>query len=63
MPRAAITELGGDCPGLVLAAQAATALIADDANGGNSGVAIVGRASLAAGGGLIIITLFNFFLF
>ena len=38
---------------LVLAAQAAAALIADDANGGNSGVAIVGRASLAAGGGLI----------
>ena len=38
---------------LVLAAEAAAALIADDADGGNSGVAIVGRASLAAGGGLI----------
>jgi hypothetical protein len=38
---------------LVLAAEAADALIADDADGGNSGVAIVGRASLAAGCGLI----------
>ena len=39
---------------LVLAAEAAAALIADDADGGNSGVTIVGRASLVAGGGLII---------
>jgi hypothetical protein len=39
---------------LVLAAEAVDTLIADDANGGNSGVTIVGRASLAAGGGLII---------
>ncbi len=39
---------------LVLAAEVAAALITDDADGGNSGVAIVGRASLAAGGGLII---------
>jgi hypothetical protein len=39
---------------LVLAAEAAAALIADDADGGNSGVPIVGRAYLAAGGGLII---------
>ncbi len=31
---------------LALAAEAAAALIADDANGGNSGVAIVGSASL-----------------
>ena len=38
---------------LVLAAEAAAALIVDDAHGGNSGVAIVGIASLAAGGGLI----------
>jgi hypothetical protein len=38
---------------LVLAAEVAVALIADDADGGNSGVAIVGRASLMAGGGLI----------
>ena len=38
---------------LVLAAEASAALIADDADGGNSGVAIVGSASLAAGGGLI----------
>jgi len=38
---------------LVLAAEAAAALIADDADGSNSGVAIVGRASLTAGGGLI----------
>ncbi len=39
---------------LVLAAEDAAALIADDADGGNSGVAIVGRASLVAGGGLVI---------
>ena len=39
---------------LVLTAEAAVALIVDDADGGNSGVAIVGRASLAAGGGQII---------
>ena len=32
---------------LALAAEAAAALIADDADGGNSGVAIVGSASLA----------------
>ena len=38
---------------LVLAAEAAAVLIADDANGGNSGVAIVGSASLAAGGRVI----------
>jgi hypothetical protein len=38
---------------LVLAAEAATALKADNACGGDSGVAIVGCASLAAGGGLI----------
>jgi hypothetical protein len=38
---------------LVLAAATAAALIADDADGGNSGVTIVGRASLAVGGGLI----------
>ncbi len=31
----------------------AVTLIADDADGGNRGVAIVGRASLTAGGGLI----------
>jgi hypothetical protein len=37
---------------LVLAAEAAAALIVDDAHGGNSGVAIVGIASLAAGGGV-----------
>jgi hypothetical protein len=36
---------------LVLAAEAAAALIADDADGG--GVAIVGRASLTVGGGLV----------
>ncbi len=34
---------------LVLAAEAAAALIADNAIGGNSGVAIIGSASLAAG--------------
>ncbi len=38
---------------LALAAEAAAALIADDADGGNSGVAIVGSASLAVGGGVI----------
>jgi hypothetical protein len=38
---------------LVLAAEASAALIADDADGGNIGVAIVGSASLAAGGGVI----------
>ncbi len=38
---------------LALAAEAAAVLFADDADGGNSGVAIVGIASLAAGGGLI----------
>jgi hypothetical protein len=32
---------------LALAAEAVAALIADDADGGNSGVAIVGSASLA----------------
>jgi hypothetical protein len=39
---------------LVLAAEAAATLIADDADGGNSGIPIVGRASLTAGNGLII---------
>ena len=38
---------------LVLAAEAAAALIADDAIGGNSGVAIIGSASLMAGGRVI----------
>ena len=38
---------------LVLAAEAATTLKADDANDGNNGVAVVGCASLAAGGRLI----------
>ena len=38
---------------LVLAAEAAAAFIADDADGGNSGVSIVDSASLAAGGGVI----------
>ena len=38
---------------LALAAEAAAALIADDADGGDSGVAIVGSASLAAGGRVI----------
>jgi hypothetical protein len=37
---------------LALAAKAAAGLIADNANGGNSGVAIVGSASLALGGGV-----------
>jgi hypothetical protein len=39
---------------LVLAAEAAAALIADDADGSNSGVTIVGSLSLAARGGIII---------
>jgi hypothetical protein len=38
---------------LVLAAEAVAAIIADDANGGNSSVAILGSASLAVGGGVI----------
>ncbi len=38
---------------LVLGAEAAAALIADDDNGGNSGVAIIGSASLMARGGVI----------
>jgi len=38
---------------LVLAAEAAAVLIADNANGGNSGVAIIGSVSLAAGSGVI----------
>jgi hypothetical protein len=38
---------------LALAAEAAAALIADDADGGNSGVAIIGSESLAVGGGVI----------
>ena len=38
---------------LVLVAEAAAALIVDDANGGNSGVIIIGSASLAAGVGVI----------
>jgi hypothetical protein len=38
---------------LALAAETAAALIADEANGGNSVVAIVGSASLAAGGRVI----------
>jgi hypothetical protein len=38
---------------LVLVAEALAALIADDADGGNIGVAIVGSASLAAGDGVI----------
>ncbi len=38
---------------LVLAAEAATALKADDANVGDGGVAVIGCPSLAAGGGLI----------
>jgi hypothetical protein len=37
---------------LVLAAEAATVLKADDANGGDSGIAVVGCASLAGGGEL-----------
>ncbi len=38
---------------LVLAAEAVTVLKADDANGGDGGVAVIGCTSLAAGGGLI----------
>ncbi len=38
---------------LVLAAEAATALKADDANDGDGGIAVVRCASLATGGGLI----------
>jgi hypothetical protein len=38
---------------LALAVEAAATLIADDADGGNSGVAIIGSASLTAGGGVI----------
>ncbi len=38
---------------LVLAAEAATALKADDANDGDGNVTVVGCASLATGGGLI----------
>jgi hypothetical protein len=38
---------------LALVAEAAAALIADDADGGNGGVAIVGSASLTVGGGVI----------
>ncbi len=38
---------------LALAAEAAAALIADDANGGNSSVAIFGSTSLAVGGRVI----------
>ena len=34
-------------------AEAAAALNADDANGSNSGVAIIGSTSLVAGGGVI----------
>ena len=46
MPHAAITRLGGNF--------AVAVIIADDADGSNSGVTIVGRASLTAGGGLIV---------
>ncbi len=38
---------------LALAAETMAALIADEADGGNSGVAIIGSTSLAAGGGVI----------
>jgi hypothetical protein len=38
---------------LVLAAEAATALKADDANGGDGGIPVIGCASLAAEGGLV----------
>ncbi len=37
----------------VLAIQAVAALIADDADGGNSGVAIISSTSLVAGGGVV----------
>ena len=39
---------------LVLVAEAAAALIADDADGGNSGVTIVSSAPLVAGVGYLI---------
>ena len=39
--------------GVSWAAEAATTLKADDANGGDGSVAVVGCACLAAGGGLI----------
>jgi len=38
---------------LVLAAKAAATLIVDEANGGSSGVTIIGSASLAVGGGVV----------
>jgi hypothetical protein len=38
---------------LVLAAEASAALIVDDADGGNIGIAIVGSSSITAGGGVI----------
>ena len=38
---------------LVLAAEATVVLVGDDADGGNSGVAIAGSATLAAGGRVI----------
>jgi hypothetical protein len=38
---------------LALTAEAVAVLFADNADGGNSGVAIVGRASLLAGGRVI----------
>ncbi len=38
---------------LALAAETAAALIADEADGGNSGVPIIGSAYLVAGGGVI----------
>jgi len=47
---------------LVLVAEAAAGLIVDDAIGGNSGVAIVGSASLAAGGRVIINSILYFLL-
>jgi hypothetical protein len=53
IPRAAAAIRDLTATALVLAAKALAALIADDANGGNIGVAIVGSASLAAGGGVI----------
>ena len=38
---------------LVLATEAATVLKADDANSGDSGIAVIGYASFVRGGGLI----------
>jgi hypothetical protein len=38
---------------LALTAEAAAVLFMDDADGGNSGVTIVGRATLVVGGGVI----------